>query len=482
MGAKCVLHFKVFETSAQLAAVSKVFAGQDWPAILGGNHSECVGNNFSVWACGPIEIFEFVDGLNPLEMLDEVVGKYKVEGDTGSLPSGMFCGGWIGYFGYELGRYIENIPVSSIDDLKMPLIRLGFYDRAVVYDHENKKWYLVALQVDGDDVEKKFRFLESLLGGAEKTEAPKFEGAEVSAADIEKVKRNISKDYYLYAIEKIRRYIYDGEVYQINFSHRFKCEYSAKSVNLYHWQNEFNPSPYAAFLGYEDFDVVSASPEMFLTIDGFGRESLGGRKILTKPIKGTRPRLTEGKDFEKVNRVNFRELIESEKEQAELCMIIDLERNDLTRFCEYGTIKVVQPRAIEEYPTVYHAVSTIEGEMRSGMKFSDVMRGMYPGGSITGAPKVRAMEIIDELEPTCRGVYTGSIGYIGVDGSVCLNIAIRTVIIKDGVAYAQSGGGIVADSDPAAEWDESITKVRALVAGIKCVQNFATENTEGKEK
>jgi para-aminobenzoate synthetase component 1 len=172
-----------------------------------------------------------------------------------------------------------------------------------------------------------------------------------------------------------------------------------------------------------------------------------------------------------INKINFRELVESEKDQAELNMIIDLERNDLTRFCKYGTIKVTQPRTIEEYPTVYHAVSTIEARLRENIKFSDILRGSFPGGSITGAPKIRSMEIIDELEPTCRGVYTGSIGFIGIDGSVCLNIAIRTIIIKDNTAYAQSGGGIVADSDPESEWQEMITKARALIAGINSVQS-----------
>lgn len=461
MGVECQVHFRKADVSLRFAAVTEVFAGHQRPVVLGGNHSGCVGNNFSVWVCSPLEVFEFVDGCGPFEKLDAVLGKYKVDKKPEGLPGGMFCGGWVGYFGYELGRYIEKVPTAAVDDLRMPLIRLGFYDRAVVFDHKNKQWYLIALQIDGDDIESKIRFLEQLLDRAESADVPKFEQGAMTAVDAENVKRNISKDYYLYAIEKIRRYIYDGDVYQINFSHRFECEYSASPVSLYHWQNEFNPSPYAAYLGYDDFEIVSASPEMFITIDG--------GKISTKPIKGTRPRSTGGAESDRINKVNFRELIESEKEQAELCMIIDLERNDLTRFCEYGTIKVVQPRMIEEYPTVYHAVSTIEGRLRSGVKFSDVLKGMFPGGSITGAPKIRSMEIIDELEPTCRGVYTGSIGFIGVDGTACLNIAIRTVIIKDGAAYAQAGGGIVADSDPAAEWDETVVKAKALLAGISSV-------------
>ncbi|MCX5634352.1 MAG: chorismate-binding protein, partial [Planctomycetota bacterium] len=167
---------------------------------------------------------------------------------------------------------------------------------------------------------------------------------------------------------------------------------------------------------------------------------------------------------------NFNELLHSEKEQAELNMIIDLERNDLGRICKYGTIKVVQQRTIETYPTVFHAVATVEGQLREEITFCDILKAMFPGGSITGAPKIRAMEIIDQTEPTARGVYTGSIGFIGIDGSVCLNIAIRTIIIAGKKAFIQTGGGIVADSDAQAEWQETLTKARALLAGINSVQ------------
>ncbi|MEK7995679.1 MAG: anthranilate synthase component I family protein, partial [Planctomycetota bacterium] len=214
-----------------------------------------------------------------------------------------------------------------------------------------------------------------------------------------------------------------------------------------------------------DVCIVSASPEMFVTMaDGV---------IRTKPIKGTRPRVDEtaaGAQLAgQVNAENFNELLHSAKEQAELNMIVDLERNDVAKICTPGTRTVVQPRTIETYPTVFHAVATVAGQLRGDITFCDVLKAMFPGGSITGAPKIRAMEIIDETEPTARGVYTGSIGFIGIDGGVCLNIAIRTIIIKDRKAFAQTGGGIVADSDPQAEWDETITKARALLAGIQSV-------------
>ena len=278
----------------------------------------------------------------------------------------------------------------------------------------------------------------------------------------------MSRGDYFSALEKMRRYIYDGEVYQINFSQRFECDYDARAIDLYHWQNEYNPSPYAAYIGGDDFSIVSTSPEMFITLR-YG-------VISTKPIKGTRRRISGEAQGEKVNKANFMELVESEKDQAELNMIIDLERNDLARICEPGTRRVSQPRTIETYPTVFHAAATIEGRVKnagSRRLIGDILKAVFPGGSITGAPKIRAMEIIDELEPTQRSVYTGSIGFIGVDGSVCLNIAIRTVIITGGVAYAQTGGGIVADSEPQAEWDETIIKAQALLAGIAAVQKVA---------
>ena len=277
----------------------------------------------------------------------------------------------------------------------------------------------------------------------------------------------MSREYYLDKFEKIKRYIYDGDVYHINFSQRFECDYQASPIDLFHWQNHYNPSPYAAYIDTGSSQIVSASPEMFITIkDGI---------INTKPIKGTRPRVSETGQGEKINAKYFDELVQNEKEQAELNMIVDLERNDVARICQPGTRKVVQPRTIETYPTVFHAVAKVAGKLRKEITFCDILRAMFPGGSITGAPKIRSMEIIDETEPTARGVYTGSIGYIDLDGSVCLNIAIRTIIIKGQTAFAQTGGGIVADSDPDAEWNETITKARALLAGIKAVQNNKEE-------
>jgi len=486
----CNLHYKKIRASINLPAVSEMFARLKSPSILGGNAAKKDADRFSYWAAEPKDIFEFRAGQkNPFEKLQCALDKYKPKGDFNmdsrlrgndkgkeeilrfaqndksgdSLPVGIFCGGWIGYFSYELGRYIEKLPETTLDDLKMPLIRLCFYDRLICYDHTEEICWLVALQLP-NDIEKpdeKLAGLEQILAESQKITVPSPRSTDLDNIDFSQIRCNMDRDYYFKAIEKIKRYIYDGDVYQINFSQRFECDYDARPVELFHWQNCFNPSPYAAYIDAGGFHIVSASPEMFITIiDGV---------ISTKPIKGTRPRTNKTS----VDAGNFNELLNSEKEQAELNMIIDLERNDVARICKHGTRKVVQPRTIESYPTVFHAVATVAGQLRKEITFCDVLKAMFPGGSITGAPKIRSMEIIDETEPTARGVYTGGIGLLGIDGSICLNITIRTIIIKDNVAFAQTGGGIVADSDPQAEWDETITKARALLAGINSVNRKA---------
>ncbi len=466
--AVCKLKCKKMRVNVNLPGLSEVFAGLRYASILGGNPSKKEADRFSYWACEPKEVFEFQTGQEePFVQLQNALTKYRLEKNlTCDLPKGMFCAGWVGYFSYELGRYIERLPETTIDDLGMPLIRLCFYDRVIAYDHLEGEFWLIALEVpnDAEKEEEKLAGLERLLGKSEEVSVRQPQPADIENIDFSQIRCNMDRDYYVKMFEKIKRYIYDGDVYQINFSQRFECDYSARPIELFHWQNYYNPSPYAAYIDGGDFHIVSASPEMFITItDGV---------ISTKPIKGTRPRVDESANSqaERINARNFEQLVNSEKEQAELNMIIDLERNDVARISTAGTRHVAQPRTIESYPTVFHAVATVAGELRQEVTFCDILKAMFPGGSITGAPKIRSMEVIDETEPTARGVYTGSIGFIGIDGSVCLNIAIRTVIIKGLKAYAQTGGGIVADSDPEAEWQETITKARALLAGITATQ------------
>lgn len=463
----CKVHYRQADVDVSLNSLNELFSTLVMPSILGGNCAKSDTEGFSYWAYGPREIFELqMDCGNPLEKLQAAVNKYRLESyKNASLPKSVFCGGWIGYFAYELGRYIERISETAVDDIQMPLVRLCFYDRMICFDHKQKQFWLVALEIDDDsqNPDEKLDELEDILRQAGQVEVTDIQQSHMEDIEPDSIQCNMTKDYYLWAVERIRRYIYDGVVYQVNFSQRFCCDYEAEPVKLFHWQNRYNPSGYSAYIGGDDFTVVSTSPEMFVTIaDG---------RISTKPIKGTRKRLPQtNQESIDANKYNLRQLAESIKEQAELNMIIDLERNDLVKICKYGTRSVTQGRTIETYPTVFHAVATVSGQLRQGTTFCDVLKAMFPGGSITGAPKISAMNIIDETEPTCRGVYTGSIGYIGVDGSVCLNIAIRTVIIKGRKAYVQAGGGIVADSDLQAEYEETITKARALLAGLSSIQ------------
>jgi len=463
----CRLHHRQVDVNVSLDSLNELFSTLPLPSILGGNCAKADADGFSYWAYGPREIFELQMNCDePFERLQAAIDKYKLESHKdANLPAGVFRGGWIGYFSYELGRYIERIDETAVDDIKMPLIRLGFYDKVICYDHKQNRFLLIALEFDDDSQspDEKLDRLEDFLKQAEQIKIPAIGEACLDDINASSLQCNMTKDYYLQTVEKIRRYIYDGLVYQVNFSQRFCCDYEAEPIKLFHWQNRHNPSGYSAYLTSDDFAIVSASPEMFVTVTN--------DQISTKPIKGTRKRLPETSDENiATNKNNFKELADSIKEQAELNMIIDLERNDLVRICEYGTRRVTQGRTIETYPTVFHAVATVSGQLRLRTTFCDILKAIFPGGSITGAPKISAMNIIDETEPTCRGVYTGSIGYISVDGSVCLNIAIRTVIIKAEKAYVQSGGGIVADSDPQAEYEETITKARALLAGIKATE------------
>ena len=466
----CRLHYKKVRTSTELSALSEIFSQLESPSILGGNTAKKDADRFSYWAASPKDVFEFRAGQeDPFGKLQEALDKYNLQEEFRSdLPKGIFCGGWVGYFSYELGRYIERLPQTTIDDLQMPLVRLCFYDKLICYDHIEGTCWLIALQLpnETEKPEEKLAALEELLAKSQEICVKTPRPGDLDNIDFSQIRCNMNKDYYLQTIEKIKRYIYDGDVYQINFSQRFECDYSVRPIKLFHWQNHYNPSGYAAYIDGESFHIVSASPEMFITInDGV---------ISTKPIKGTRPRINEtNSQTKQANAKNFDELVRSAKEQAELNMIIDLERNDVARICKHGTRKVVQPRTIESYPTVFHAVATVQGQLREEISFCDILCAMFPGGSITGAPKIRSMEIIDETEPTERGVYTGSIGFIGIDGNACLNIAIRTIIIAKNKAFAQTGGGIVADSNAEAEWQETITKARALLAGIRSVNREA---------
>ena len=460
----CKLHTVKVKHDILLPCLTEVVAAKSLPAILGGNNSV---EGQSIFAAEPVEVFEFsLQQDAPFEKLKNILSKYQLKEKMSGTFSGFSCG-WIGYLGYELGRFIEKMPNQAADDLGFPVIRLGFYDRAILYDHQTKEFTLMVLVCEGrgETAEEKMAVLHGWLDEAKKVSVPDLQSIDLESVEIDTLESNMTKQLYLDAITKIKHYIIEGDTYQINFSQRLEMPFTARPVDVFHWQNRFNPSPFAAYLAWDDRAVVSASPELFLKV----RDN----SIVTRPIKGTRPRNPLLPDDAAENTGYFHELILSDKDQAELAMIVDLERNDLARVCVPGTRHVSCARKIEPFPTVYHAVAVIEGQLStppSSQRVVDILKATFPGGSITGAPKIRSMEIIDELEPTARNVYTGSIGWIGLNGDLCLNIAIRTILIAAQKATVQAGGGIVADSDPEAEWNETLTKARALLAGISAVQ------------
>lgn len=271
----------------------------------------------------------------------------------------------------------------------------------------------------------------------------------------ERIGSTFTRTQYLRAVQRCIDYIAAGDVYQVNLSQRFTVQLREEPRAIYDRLQSRHPAAYGAFLDFGDYQIISNSPELFLCVTP-------DRRIITRPIKGTRP-FASGMDVE---------LRDSVKDQAELAMIVDLERNDLGRICEPGSVVVTEPRAIEAHPTVYHGVATIEGQLRDDVQLIDILRATFPSGSVTGAPKIRAMQIIDELEPVPRGPYCGAIGWIAANGTMEFNVAIRTMIIQDGLAHISVGGGIVADSEPEAEYEETLVKARAMfeAVGISMVE------------
>ncbi len=386
---------------------------------------------------------------DPFEFLRQHLQAERVAALDGPVP---FTGGAIGYLGYDLCHFVEKLPRTATDDIGAPDMCFGFYDLLYAYDHDTEQGYVVSSghekhgqTASQEYAEARLAQLEEIIAGP----APPALDTAAPAATAEPVS-NFTRESYLEALVRTIEYIHAGDIFQANLSQRFQAELAVSPWHLYTCLRQVNPAPFAAFLDCGEVQVVSSSPEQFLQVDG--------RHVITRPIKGTRPRgQTPAAD-----RRLAQELLGSEKDHAELTMIVDLERNDLGRVCEFGTVKVPELCVLESYPTVHHLVATVEGQLSQGKDLVDLLRASFPGGSITGAPKVRAMEIIDELEPTQRSVYTGNIGYIGRDGKTQFSIVIRTIIVSGQTAYYQVGGGIVADSTPEAELQETLDKGKAL--------------------
>ncbi len=373
----------------------------------------------------------------------------------GERPADLppFAAGGIGYLSYELGRYIERLPASVEDDLLLPELGFCFFDTVIAADlRSGRKWLVASAPRGGNPLQLVERALERIAPGAGRGRAG---GPPQAAEDTDlEFESGFSRDEYLDSVRAVKEYILAGDIYQANLSQRFSAPLLEPAWSLYRRLRVLNAAPFSAYLNFGGFAVASSSPERFMKVDG--------RLVETRPIKGTTRRSDDPAEDEGYRQ----QLLSSAKDRAELSMIVDLERNDLGRVCDYGSVEVAEHAVLESYATVHHLVSTVTGNLHEGKDLVDLLRASWPGGSITGAPKIRSMEIIDELEPTARSVYTGGIGYLGFDGTHDINIAIRTMIITGGRVFFQVGGGIVADSDPESEFQETLDKGKALFAAV----------------
>jgi para-aminobenzoate synthetase component I len=406
--------FSVRHTSAmQPFDVAAAFHNEEYFAFLDSSRNDDSQGRYSVLAWRPTDVVR-IKNENPFPAIDRM------------LRSGA-RGGVIGCFSYDLFRYLEHYrDLKAIDDLHLPDCCLMAYDDVFVFDHQAKQW----------------------------NSNPPERRPELARCSSGKSEPNMSREQYVLAVEAALNYIAAGDIYQVNLSQRFSHRFEGSPFALFSALRNVSPSFYGAYLNCADHAVISSSPELFL--------KKSGNTIETRPIKGTRPR---GRNPEE-DRTLKQELLDSPKESAELTMVVDLERNDLGRICEYGSVEVAEHRYVDVLPSLFHTVSTVRGKLRPNLGTVDILRATFPGGSISGCPKIRAIEIIDELEPTRRHVYTGSIGFFRPDGDFTLNIAIRTLTVAAGMLHYQVGSGIVADSNPEREYQETLDKAAAIRTAI----------------
>ena len=364
----------------------------------------------------------------------------KIQCDDNELP---FTGGVMGFFSYDLGRKIERIPTIAADDIDTPDMAVGIYRWAHITDHHTKTSVLV-----GDLSDQRVRlYWDEICSLVQKPQQAEINEPYVAS---DKIQSNMSQAEYIDKFNQVKKYIGSGDCYQINLAQRFKVPVEGRSWNGYQKLRTINPSPYSAYMNTPEHKVLSVSPERFIKIEDGVAE--------TKPIKGTRPKL----DNSEQDKAMLSDLLNSDKDRAENVMIVDLLRNDFSKSCQANSVKVTKLFEVESFPTVHHLVSTITGELPKTVSSIQLLRECFPGGSITGAPKIRAMEIIEQLEPHRRGLYCGSIGYLGFNGRMDTNIAIRTLVEKDQHAYFYAGGGLVWDSQADAEYQETFDKAAAM--------------------
>ena len=375
---------------------------------------------------------------DPFKILENLVNEYRYDIED-NIP---LLSGAMGYISYDTGRLLEELPNTAKEDFSIPDMRFVFYKNIIIFDLINNKKYITDLDGNIENIHILLKVIDS---------GEKIHDEIVREKSENNFYSNFIKEDYKKAVTRLKEYIVSGDVYIANMTQRFWCYNEENSFNIYKKLRSINKAPFSAFLNFEDFQIISSSPERFVQVFN--------NKAHTRPIKGTRPRGNNVEEDEK----NKLELIDSEKDKAELLMVVDLERNDFSKVCKPHTVKVTENFKLEEYATVFHLVSTVEGELKDNVSSVRCIKECFPGGSITGTPKIRAMEIIEELEGIKRNIYTGSIGYFDFRGNCDFNIVIRTIIKKNNKAYFGVGGGITYDSIEEDEYSETLDKAKALM-------------------
>ncbi len=390
------------------------------------------------------------DELFPV--LKRLLGKYQTRAPR-EVP--FFAGGFVGYFGYEAADLCDKITLRAKPGPDVPKVLLGLYRNVIVYDHQKRIYHMVINEAQRATRNAQREKLRSYFRGAPEISAKNFKAKKLTA--------EMTKGRFKTMVRRAKEYIAAGDIYQANLSQRFSFAYEGSGLELYGKLRAINPSPFSCFFKAGDLEIVSSSPERLIRKKG--------RVCETRPIAGTCPCVSVGQAALRGSARRLRQwrkrLLESDKEKAEHLMLVDLERNDLGRVCDYRSVKVEEFMTLERYSHVVHLVSKVTGHLRKDKDAFDVIRAMFPGGTITGCPKIRCMEIIDELEPVRRGVYTGSLGFIGLRGEMDLNIVIRTILLRKGKGHLQVGAGIVHDSDPEKEYEETLHKAEALVKALR---------------
>src|SRR5690606_39054665 len=393
---------------------------------------------------------------DPLARLEELLAAHRPAPVPG-LP--RFYGGAVGYVAYDAVRFLERLPDGNPDVLGTPDLAFMITDAVIVFDHVARRIQVVVnTLVNGDPgqaYDQAMRRIEDIIGRlhGDAGLAP-LSGLDLGAAAAPRFRANVTRDHFCRAVRRAQEYIAAGDIFQVVLSQRLSAPLRRDPFDVYRVLRSVNPSPYMFYLNFGDHQLVGSSPEVMVRLEG--------RRAELRPIAGTRPR---GRNPLEDQRLEA-ELLADAKERAEHIMLVDLGRNDLGRVCRYGSVRVDELMVVERYSHVMHIVSNVSGELAPGYTAFDLLRATFPAGTVTGAPKVRAMEIIDELETTRRGPYAGAVGYIGFSGNMDSCITIRTVIVQDGQAHVQAGAGVVADSEPEREYQETLNKAQALLKTI----------------